>query len=169
MAVTLPYHFDSSTVVKLVLRAVLILLLLVIVPGILYSLLVTQSGAGAFSLLFAAVVLAYFGRVFYNNLEGSRGVITANAVEVEPIILYGIKLKGPEGRFSVEQFKAVRVERAAAPVDRPGPRYERVRLVGKDGAPDLLIARTQRDAGRSLARELAAATGLPYEEVSVPY
>lgn len=169
MEVALPYYFDSSTVVKLIVRGVLLLLLAVIVPGILYSLFVTHSGAAALSLLISAALLAYFGRIFHQNLEGSCGVITANAVEVEPVFVYGIKLNGPTGRFSLQQFKAVRVERAPAPTDVEGSRHERVSLVGKNGTRDLLIARTERDAGISLAQGLAAAVGLPYEEVRVPY
>jgi hypothetical protein len=42
-------------------------------------------------------------------------------------------------------------------------------LAGKEGTPDILIARTDHDAGCVLGRELAAALGLPYQEESAPY
>ena len=59
-----------------------------------------------------------------------------------------------------------RVLGAASP--QRGP-HERVSLVGKDGTPDILIARTARDAGRALGDGLAAALKLPYQELVAPY
>jgi hypothetical protein len=47
--------------------------------------------------------------------------------------------------------------------------HERVCLVGRKGTPDILIARTDRNAGRTVGNELAAAMKLPYEEQVVPY
>jgi hypothetical protein len=49
-----------------------------------------------------------------------------------------------------------------------GP-HERVSLVGKSGTPDILVARTDRDAGRTLGNELATALKLPYQEQAAPY
>jgi sugar phosphate permease len=42
-----------------------------------------------------------------------------------------------------------------------GP-HERIWLVGKNGTPDILIARTQREAGRALAKEFGATAALVY-------
>ncbi len=114
MAITLPYEFDTSGFVKLILRGVLGLLLLVLV-GILYSLLVTQSIAAAIQLSLVAAVATYFGRLFFRNLTGSLGTITADAVVVQPSRLYGVRLPGPAGRFPISQFQAVRVERILTP------------------------------------------------------
>jgi len=41
-------------------------------------------------------------------------------------------------------------------------------LIGIDGTPDILIARTVRGAGVALARQLASDPKLAFEEVSVP-
>jgi len=49
-----------------------------------------------------------------------------------------------------------------------GP-HERIWLVGKNGTPDILIARTQREAGRALAKEFGAVLALPVEEKRKPY
>ena len=49
-----------------------------------------------------------------------------------------------------------------------GP-HERIWLIGRDGAPDVLVARTQREAGRMLGRELGAALVLAVEERREPY
>lgn len=172
MAITLPYEFDTSGIVKLILRCGLGLLLVVLL-GILYSLLVSHSIAATIQLLLVAAVATYFGRLFLRNLTGSLGTVTADAVVVQPGQLCGIRLAGPAGRFPISQFQAVRVERIPNPIGIPlGTQiqpHERVCLVGKKGTPDVLIARTDRDAGRALGNELATAMKLPYEEQVLPY
>jgi hypothetical protein len=166
---TLPYQFDSSGVVSTILRGVLALLVLVVVPGIVYSLFVSHSTAAAVQLLLIAAVIAWFGKLFLGNLTGSRGTITGDAVVVERVRLYGIRLAGPEGRFTVGQFEAVRVEQSSGPMGVEGRPHARVCLAGKDGIPDILIARTTPEAGRTLGGELAAALGMPCREEQVPY
>jgi len=169
MAITLPYEFDTSGVVKQIMRGVLGVLLVVLV-GILYSLLISQSIPAAIQLLLCAAVATYFGRLFLRNLTGSLGTITADAVVVQPGRLYGYRLAGPAGRFAFSQFQAVRVERILTPpIDVPGGPHERVCLVGKLGTPDILIARTAKDAGRTLGNELATMLKLPYQEEFAPY
>src|SRR5215208_549739 len=131
MAMMLPYEFDSSGVVKLIMRGVLGLLL-VVIAGILYSLL-AHSTPAAIQLLLSAAVIAYFARLFLRNLTGSRGTITADAVVVEPDQVFGVRLRGPVGRFPISQFDAVRVERIRTPsivdgmIVQGGP-HERVSL-----------------------------------------
>lgn len=169
MAQTLPYRFDSSGVVSTILRGVVGLLALVVVPGILYSLFVSHSTAAAVQLLLVAALVVWFGRLFLKHLEGSRGTITAEAVVVERVPLLGFRLAGPEGRFAVGQFQAVRVEQAPAPVFAQGRPHARVCLAGKAGIPDILIARTDPKGGRALGAELAAALGLPCQERQEPY
>ncbi|MEA2712900.1 MAG: hypothetical protein QOK27_861, partial [Gemmatimonadales bacterium] len=73
----------------------------------------------------------------------------------------------------ISQFQAVRVERVPNPIGIPieiqiKP-HERVYLVGKMGTPDILIARTHLDAGRTLGNELSTAMKLPYQEQDFPY
>lgn len=173
MAITLPYKFDTSRVVKQIMGGVLGLLLVVLV-GAFYSLLVSHSTPAALQLLLSAAVITYFGRLFLRNLTGSRGSITADAVVVQRDQLFGIGLPGPVGRFSISQFDAVRVERVRTPsvvdgmIVQGGP-HERVSLVGKAGIPDILVARTSDDAGRAMGSELAGALKLPYQEQVAPY
>jgi len=168
MAVTLPYEFDTSRIVKLIMRGVLGLLLVLFV-GVLYSLLVSHSTAAIIQLMLIAAIATYFGRLFLRNLTGSLGTITADAVVVQPGRLYGIRLAGPEGKFPISQFHAVRVERVPNPIGMQIQPHERVCLVGKTGTPDILIARTDRGAGRTVGNELATALKLPYQEEVVPY
>ena len=170
--ITLPYEFDTSGVVKQIMGGVLALLLVVLV-GILYSLLTSHSIAAAIQLLLVTAVATYFGRIFLRNLTASVGTITADAVVVQPSELFGIRLAGPAGRFPISQFQAVRVERIPNPIGIPvGTQirpHERVCLVGKTGTPDILIARTHLDAGRTVGSELATALKLPYSEQVLPY
>jgi hypothetical protein len=172
MAITLPYAFDTSRVVKQIMGGVLGLLLVVLI-GFLYSLLISHSIAATIQLLLIAGIAAYFGRLFLRNLTGSHGTITADGVVVQPGELLGIRLTGPAGRFPISQFQAVRVERVPNPIGIPIETqirpHERVFLVGKNSTPDILVARTHRDAGRTLGNELATALKLPYQEKDFPY
>ena len=168
MAIALPYEFDTSGVVKVILRGVLGLLF-VVLAGILYSLLISHSIAAAIQLLLVAALAAYFGSLFLRNLTGSLGTITADAVVVQPGRFYGIRLAGPAGRFPISRFQAVRVERITNPTGMQIGPHERVCLLGKTGTPEILIARTDRDAGRTLGTDLAAALKLPYQEQVAPY
>lgn len=169
MPIVLPYRFDTSPVVKLILRGVLGLFILVIVPGIGYSLLVSHDRAAAVQLLISGAIVMYFGRIFIKNLEATSGTITADRVVVEPGTLYGTSLHGPRGRFPIQQFRSVRVQRIPPSGDIQQGAHERVILTGKPGTPDILIARTSDDAGRVLGRDLSAALGLLYEEEVAPY
>lgn len=169
MPVALTYRFDTSSVVKLILRGVIGLLAVVIVPAMVYTIFISHDEVAAVQLLLIGLTVIYFGRLFLRNLEASRGTITADAVVVEPGILYGIRLHGPAGRFTMHGFKAVKVDRVPPPAWTPGGPHERVSLASKEGTPDILIARTSDDAGRVLGRDLAAALGLPYREDSAPY
>lgn len=169
VVLTLPYEFDTTGVVKVILRGVLGFLA-VVIAGILYSLFVSHSTAAALQLLLIGAVGAVLGRVFLKNLTGARGVIMPNVVVVEPGRLCGIRLPGPAGRFPMEQFKAVRVERIFGPLrTAQAPRWhERVCLLGKAGTPDILVSRTALDAGITMGHELAAALNLPYLEEVAP-
>lgn len=172
MALTLPYEFDTTGVVKAILTGVLGLLVGVIVPGILYSLFVSHSTAAAVQLLLIGSVTALFGWIFFKGLTGSKGVITPDAVVLQPSELYGIRLAGPAvGTFPLKQFKALQVKRIFGPLLGPPQSlgwHERVSLLGKAGTPDILIARTARDAGIAMGHELAAALNLPYLQEVVP-
>jgi hypothetical protein len=171
-AVTLPYEFDTSGVVKLILRGV-IALLFVLLFGILYSLFISHSLAAVVQLLLIAAIALYFARIYLRNQPGPLGTITADSVVVQPGQVWGIPLAGPAGRFPISYFEAVRVERVPNPSGIPlGTQiqpHERVYLIGKAGTPDILIARTDRDVGRTLGNGLAAALKLPYDEQIAPY
>src|SRR4051812_37441863 len=118
MAITLPYQFDTSGVIKLIIRGVLGLMG-VLVVGILYSLLVSHDRTAALQLLLCAAILAYFGRLFLRNLIGSVGTITADRVSVDSPRVFGFRLAGPAGQFGITQFTAVQVDRVTNPIGIP--------------------------------------------------
>jgi hypothetical protein len=168
MAARVPFEFDTSETPTLIVRGAGAVLL-VAIAGVLYSVLVSGSLAGSAAMLIVAALTIYFGRLFVANLEGAAGRIAADEVTVKRVRVFGLPLAGQDGRFRIERFKTVRVERVPPPAAVQGGPHERVRLIGIDGTPDILIARTQRGAGVTLARELAADLKVAFEEVSAPY
>jgi xanthosine utilization system XapX-like protein len=167
-AVTLPFRFDTSQVVKQIMAGMLALLGIVAV-GILYSLLISRSMATAAQLALVGLILAYFGHKFLRHLTTSSGIITADSITVEPAQLLGVRLAGTSGQFSLNRFEAVRVDRVTISADIQIRPHERVYLAGRSGTPNILIARTSSGAGRTTGHALATAIKLPYQEQVVPY
>jgi hypothetical protein len=167
VSLTLPYQFDTSPVIKIILRGVLGLLFLVVIPGILYSLFFTHDWTVVVELVLIGVLVVYVGTLFGRNLTSTTGIISKEVVVIWPVTIFGIRLSGPEARHSMAQFRAVRVE-SISPAGSPR-QHERVSLVGRDGAPDILVARTENYVGKALGRQLASALDLDYEEKSAAY
>jgi hypothetical protein len=163
----LPFRFDTAGVVTSIVRGI-VALACVLAVGVLYSVFVSRSMASAAGLLVVGAGVLWLGRVVLGNLEGTRGVITRDAVVVQPGGVYGMRTAGPAGTFPLRQFKQVRVDRVLPSEDMQSRGHERVLLVGKAGTPEILVARTDLDAGRTLGRDLAAALNLPYDERLAP-
>lgn len=171
MAVTLPYTFDTRGVTHTLLRGVLLLELVVVVPGIVYSLFVSHDPVAVGLLVFIGGFVLVMGVLIARYIGGSSGTITATSVDVTPPTFYGIRLPGPSGRYPMDQFTAVRVERVSAPIDpmAQGREHTRVYIVAGSGQSDVLIARAAIDEGVAIGNGLSAALRLPCKEVSQPY
>jgi hypothetical protein len=91
------------------------------------------------------------------------------AVTVKPVRTCGFRLAGPEGSFPIGRFEAVRMDRASPPLEGYGGPHARVYLIGREGTPDILVARAALDEGRVFAHDLATTLGLPLQHASVPY
>lgn len=165
---TLPFPFDTAEVVTSIVRGIATLLC-VLAIGALYSVFVSRSMATAAGLLVIGVGVLWLGRIVLGNLEGTRGVITRDAVVVQPGGVCGMRMAGPAGTFPMHQFKEVRVDRVMPSEDMQSRGHERVLLVGKEGTPEILVVRTDLDAGRALGRDLAAALNLRLEERLAPH
>jgi hypothetical protein len=142
-----------------------------ILAGILYGML--ASPGAMLPLALSGAILAYFIRLFCGAQNGSAGTITADRVVLRPNTLLGIRLPGPRGDYAIDRFSDVRVELMPGPaglhdVMQGGP-HARIWLVGREAAPAVLIARTERETGRALGRGFGAALGLPVRETHEPY
>jgi hypothetical protein len=166
VGVQLPFAFDTSDIVVKIGRAFLAVLCVVVLPGIAYSLFVSHQIAAVASLAIIGAIIVFLGRLILANMRAWKGTITAREVIVEPTRLAGLRLGGPEGRFSMERFRAVRIESVLTPpTHASGRSHARVSLVGRAGTPTILIARAALEEGRTLGRELAESLALPVEDV----
>ena len=168
VAAVLPYRFDTAGVVTVIVQGIAGLEG-ILVFGVLYSLALSQNMAAAAALFVIAVGVFVFGRLVLRNLEGTRGVITREAIVVQPGGLFGLRLAGPRGTYPLHNFAAVRVDRILPSDSIQSRGHERMIFVGTSGAPDILVARTDLDAGRALGRSLTVALHLPFDERYAPH
>jgi hypothetical protein len=166
VGVTVPFRFDTTYIGTLVFRAAAwldgILLL-----GLVGKLLVGDPFT-AVGIAFLCLFVGGFGLVIFRKAGGSVGTLTLFEVTVEPARLYGFTAEGPRGRFPTTHFGSICVEWRPR-VSRPGVQMsaginERIILVGREGTPDIEIARLTDESGRAFARELGGLLSLPVEE-----
>jgi len=171
MAAVLPYAFDTSRVVRTILRGVAALELVAIVPGIVYSVVMSRGLLAVALLAVCGLMLLAFGWIVARSLDASTGIVAADSVAVEPMTFCGVRLPGPNGTFPIASFREVRVVQVSARVDtvNPSTPSTRVYLVGHPGMPELLIARAESDEGVVLGHDLSTALRLPCTESSAPY
>ncbi|HVD61151.1 MAG TPA: hypothetical protein VNC11_09810 [Gemmatimonadaceae bacterium] len=172
--ITLPYEFDTARITRMIVTGMIAFDLVVVIPGIAYSLLVTHDTAAVVLLFIIGCMTAFFGFIIANYLKGSSGTITARDVVLSPARVFGLKIPGPTGHFPIDRFRAVRVETSPGRSDPDAPTgpYDRIYLAGKDGTPDILIARTDRHDpiyGMAAGEELARLLDLPCEPKPVAY
>jgi hypothetical protein len=170
LRVSLPYRFDTSYVGGLVskaaawLEAILLLALL--------TMLLAGDWRRALGVLLLVIFVGGFALAIVRRAGGSTGTITASNITVEPATFFGVKSIEPEGRFSIEQFKSICVEwrpRVPAPgVQMSAGTNETIVLLGKEGTPDIEIARLTDESGRAFARELSILLSLPVQERPAP-
>ena len=167
--ITLPYRFDTSSVWHTILKGAFGLNAL-LAFCILFTVLVSRELPKALGLVVMELLVLYFTRVFIRFQEGSVGTLSSDRVVIEPNVLLGVRLPGPNGTYTLDRFSAVRVEFRSGPITpgvQGGPN-ELVWLVGKPGTPNIVLARTDDRAGRAVGREFGTLLGLPVEEVGAP-
>jgi hypothetical protein len=164
MMISLPYRFDTTGVWQTILKGAF-LLNAVLLFGVALKL-STGDWPTALGLTVAEVMVFGLTRLFVRFQNGSYGTLYRDRVEIEPNALLGIPLPGPSGVYSRERFSGVRVELRSAPINASGPSggpHELVWLTGRDGTPDVLLARTQRRAGCAIGAEIGKRLELPVE------
>ena len=169
MTVTLPYRFDTANVWHTILKGALGLNGVMLL-GIALKLSVGDRRT-AFGLAAAEAIVFGFTRVFVRFQSGSVGTLYRDRVEVEPNALLGLPLPGPKGLYARERFSAVRVEFMSGPINLDAPSggpHELVWIAGREGTPDVLLARTERGSGRDLGAALATVLDLPVVEKNAP-
>jgi hypothetical protein len=163
MKIALPYAFDTSKTGKLMIYGVVGLLAIVVIPGLIKFLFIAPNTVGLIGVFCIGGMLAFFGYILVKRLGGATGTITKQEIVVMPTTFWGVKSNEPERRFPLTQFRGVLVEQILWAADRFSP-HERVSLKGKEDCPAILIARTERQAGLILGRELGVLLDLPVEE-----
>ena len=114
--------------------------------------------------------MLYFTRIFVQFQDGSVGTLFRDHVQIEPNVLLSVSLPGPKGTYALDRFSAVRIQFWSGPVGvnvRGGP-HEDIKLVGRPGTPDIVLARTEDRTGGPVGREFGAVLQLPAEEVGKP-
>ena len=122
-------------------------------------------------------VLLVFGLAFYAVLRrarrvsmGAAGRLTASAVTVHPVRVWGFSLNVPSGEFSLDRFSAVGLAERIVVV-RPAslPRNTgSVQLLGRPGTPNIEVMIDDIDTARGFAEELSATLHLELTSVAVP-
>jgi len=121
-------------------------------------------------------VLLLFGLAFSTVLRrarrvsmGAAGRLTASAVTVHPVRVWGFALNVPSGEFPLSQFEAVGLlERIVIVPQSIRGNTGTVQLLGGPGIPTIDVMTGDIDAARPFARELSATLNLKLESVAVP-
>ena len=167
MAVTLPYEFDTQALTRNILTGFIVgsafMLLLALV------MLVKYGPLAAIPMTLAAVLLFWAGRksmtVFRTR---AKGIITQDAVIIEPNALGRVRLPSSEGRYPLSRFKAVRVTYEGPNRNTAGALFAEVCLIDWKGTLDVCVAFERDTTAKVLAPQLAAAVRLPLEQIGVP-
>lgn len=169
MTVPLPYRFDTTSGWHTLLRGAFALNATLLL-GIPFKVLTGHWPTALALLAFEAAVFVVT-RLFVRFQDGSLGTLYLDRVEVESNAVLGVPLPGPRGVYARERFSAVRVDFMMGPISvdgQSGGPHELVWLAGRDGTPDVLLARTRERTGRAVATELGALLDLPVEEKNAP-
>src|SRR5439155_22370387 len=122
-------------------------------------------------------VLVLFGLAFSTVLRrarrvsmGAAGRLTAGAVTVHPVRVWGSSLNVSRGEFSLDRFSAVGLAERIVVV-RSGSiptNSGSVQLLGRPGTPNIEVMIDDIDKARGFAEELSATLHLELQSVAVP-
>src|SRR5205809_3213872 len=122
-------------------------------------------------------VLLVFGLAFSAVLRrarrvsmGAAGRLTASAVTVHPVRVWGLSLNVPSGEFTLDRFSAVGLaERIVVVRSASLPKNSAiVQLLGRPGTPNIEVMTDDIDTARAFAADLSATLNLELTSVPVP-
>ena len=124
---------------------------------------------GAFLLVFELAFYAVLRRARRVSM-GAAGRLTASAVTVHPVRVWGFSLKVPSGEFSLDRSSAVGLAEHIVVVQSVSiPRNTGIgQLLGCPGTPNIQVMIDEIDTARAFAEELSAALNLELQSVAVP-
>ena len=169
---SLPYDFDTAeTWVKIV--KIFLIIAGVYVATIVGLLLKAQFIAAIVVLLFGLALWRMLRRVPLAVGMGARGRLSATDVTTRGVIVWRYSLNVPIGQFRIDNFSEVAItERVVVtPTPNASASYGNVgsvRLIGRNGTPDIEILVGAIEAATSFANELSAAVKLPLRALAAP-
>ncbi len=164
LAVTLPYDFDTMSLPRKILSAMVGGSALMVLFALI--MLIKSGPLAATPFPLAALLLAWVARKYMTTFAGlAKGAISRDAVVIEPSALGLLRLPGPVGTHRLGQFKTVRVIYSGpVPGGSGGYLFANVYLTGREGTADVCVASERDTTAKALAPEIAAAVGLPLEQ-----
>ncbi len=164
LAVTLPYDFDTISLPRKILSAMVGGSALMVLFALI--MLIKSGPLAATPFPLAALLLAWVARKYMTTFAGlAKGAINRDAVVIEPSALGPLRLPGPVGTHRLGQFKTVRVIYSGpVPGGSGGYLFANVYLTGLEGTADVCVASERDTTAKALAPEIAAAVGLPLEQ-----
>ena len=164
----LPLDFDSAApwtrVVKIALTIAAVYAIAVV------GLFVKGNFLGGAVLLVFALAFSVVLRRARRVSMGAAGRLTANAVTVHPVRVWGFSLNVPSGEFSLDRFSAVGLGERIVVVRSASIRGNSgsVQLLGRPGTPNIEVMIDDIDTARGFAEELSAALNLELTSIAVP-
>ena len=163
----LPLDFDSAQ------RWTRVIKLAVIIAAVYVIAVVGLFVKGNF---LGGAVLLVFGLAFSAVLRrarrvsmGAAGRLTASAVTVHPVRVWGVSLNVPSGEFPLSQFEAVGLlERIVIVPQSIRGNTGTVQLLGRPGIPTIDVMTDDIEKARPFAEELSATLNLKLQSVAVP-
>ena len=164
----LPLDFDSAEPWTRIVKIALIIAALyaIAVVGLFVK---GNFLAAAFLLVFGLALSAVLRRARRVSM-GAAGRLTASAVTVHPVRVWGFSLNVPSGEFSLDRFSAVGLAERIVVV-RSGSISRNsgiVQLLGRPGTPNIEVMIDDIDKARRFADELSATLNLELQSVAVP-
>jgi hypothetical protein len=167
---SLPYDFDTARSWEKIIKIFLIVsgIYVAMVLGLLVE---ARFVAAGVTFLFGVALWRMLRAVPRRIGMGARGRLSATDVSTRAVKVWSYSLSVPVGQFPIGGFGEIAVvERVVVTRPTTGSYGDigSVRLVGRNGTPDVEIIVAAIDAANEFARELSARLKLPLRALAAP-